>query len=141
MTNASHHVAVLGASPKPERYANRAQRMLMEAGYSVVPVHPKIREIEGVPVTADRYSDRNFTYGLLHAAPLFTSVDLREFGGCFYDPTRPDAAARPSLPVAEDLNQRLISLHAFTDVARDSLEQVAAGMRKVMAHLDELAER
>lgn len=93
---------------------------------------------EGVPVTADRYSDLNFTYGLLHAAPLFTSIDLREFGGCFYDPTRPDRPARPSLPVAEDLNQRLISMHAFADVERASLEQVAAGIRKVMTHLDEL---
>lgn len=46
-------VVILGASPKTDRYSNRAQRMLMEAGYPVVPVHPKITEIEGVPVTAD----------------------------------------------------------------------------------------
>lgn len=95
--------------------------------------------VEGVPVTADRYSDRNFTYGLLHAAPLFTSVNRRELGGCFYDPTRSNPPACPSLPVAEDLNRRLISLPAFTDVERESLAQVAAGMRKVMTHLDELA--
>lgn len=94
---------------------------------------------EGVPVTADRYSDRNFTYGLLHAAPLFTSVDRRELGGCFYAPTRSDGPSQPSLPVAEDINQRLISMHAFTDVERDSLAQVAVGMRKVMDRLDDLA--
>ncbi|MGD9496134.1 MAG: DegT/DnrJ/EryC1/StrS family aminotransferase [Armatimonadota bacterium] len=95
---------------------------------------------EGAPITADRYSDLNFTYGLLHAAPLFTTVDRRALGGCFYDPTRTEPPERPSLPVAEDLNQRLISMHAFTDVERESLAQVAAAMRKVMTHLDELAE-
>jgi len=95
---------------------------------------------EGAPISADRYSDVNFTYGLLHAAPLFTSVDRRALGGAFYDPTRTDPATRPSLPVAEDLNQRLISMHAYTDVRQECLGQVAAAMRKVMTRLDELAE-
>ena len=45
-----HNVVVLGASPKPARYANMAQRLLMEHGYRVIPVHPKIKEVEGVPV-------------------------------------------------------------------------------------------
>lgn len=94
---------------------------------------------EGAPVTADRYSDRNFTYGLLHAAPLFTSVNRRELGGVFYDHTRTDTPDRPSLPVAETLNRRLISVQGFIDVTRESLEQVAAAMRKVMENLDELA--
>ncbi len=94
---------------------------------------------EGAPVTADRYSDLNFTYGLLHAAPLFTSVNRRELGGCFYDPARTETPPRPSLPVAESLNRRLISLPGFTDVERESLAEVAAAMRKVMTHLDELA--
>ncbi|MBM3475713.1 MAG: DegT/DnrJ/EryC1/StrS family aminotransferase [Armatimonadetes bacterium] len=95
---------------------------------------------EGAPVTADRYSDLNFTYGLLHAAPLFTTVDRRTLGGCFYDPTGSDVPARPSLPVAEDLNQRLVSLPAFIDVTRESLAEVAAAMRKVMQRLGELAD-
>jgi dTDP-4-amino-4,6-dideoxygalactose transaminase len=97
-------------------------------------------QAEGAPVTADRYSDVNFTYGLLHAAPLFTTVNRPELGGCFYDPTRPDAPPQPSLPVAEDLNQRLISLPGFIDVTRESLAEVAAAMRKVMQHLEELRQ-
>lgn len=92
-------------------------------------------QAEGAPVTADRYSDRNYTYGLLHAAPLFTSVDRRQLGGCFYDPTRPENPPRPTLPVAEDINKRLISLPAFTEVEQESLKQVAAAMRKVMMNL------
>lgn len=93
---------------------------------------------EGAPVTADRYSDRNFTYGLLHKAPLFNEVDRTQLGGCFYDPTRPGPPAKPSLPVAEDINQRLISLPGFIDVTRESLTEVAAAMRKVMERLEEL---
>lgn len=96
-------------------------------------------QAEGAPVTADRYSDLNFTYGLLHAAPLFNEVDRRALGGCFYDPTRSEPPLKPSLPVAEDLNQRLISLPGFIDVTRESLAEVAAAMRKVMGMLEKLA--
>lgn len=46
----THTVAVLGASPKPERYSNKAVRLLLEKGHSVVPVHPAISEIEGLEV-------------------------------------------------------------------------------------------
>ena len=52
MHEAEHHVAVLGASPKPDRYANRAIRQLLAAGYRVTPVHPRWQEIEGLPVAA-----------------------------------------------------------------------------------------
>ena len=45
-----HRVAVLGASPKPHRYANQAVRLLLEKGYRVVPVHPRWETIEGLPV-------------------------------------------------------------------------------------------
>lgn len=45
-------VVVLGASPKPDRYANRAVRLLLEHGHDVVPVHPRYPSIEGLPVAA-----------------------------------------------------------------------------------------
>ena len=45
-----HHVAVLGASPKPDRYANQAIRLLLQHGYRVTPIHPRFPEIEGLPV-------------------------------------------------------------------------------------------
>ncbi len=46
-------VVVLGASPKPQRFSNRALRLLRDHGHRVVPVHPRIDEIEGLPVIAD----------------------------------------------------------------------------------------
>lgn len=45
-----HHVAVLGASIKPERYSNQAVCLLLEHGYRVTPVHPKLEQVEGLQV-------------------------------------------------------------------------------------------
>lgn len=50
---ARKRVVVLGASDKPERYAHQAQQLLISHGHEVIPVHPRLKEIEGVPVVAD----------------------------------------------------------------------------------------
>ena len=48
---ANHHVVVLGASPKRERYSNQCIRLLLEYDYKVTPVNPAIPVIEGLNVT------------------------------------------------------------------------------------------
>lgn len=45
-------VVVLGASPKPERYSNQAVRALVEHGHRVIPVHPLLKKIAGVPAVS-----------------------------------------------------------------------------------------
>ena len=50
MESSTHHVVVLGASPKPHRYSNRAVKTLKYHGYTVTPVHPVLRTIEELPV-------------------------------------------------------------------------------------------
>lgn len=45
-----HHVVVLGASPKVDRYSNMAIRQLLEGGYKTTPVNPAIPVIEGLTV-------------------------------------------------------------------------------------------
>ena len=40
-------VAVMGASPKPDRYAYRAMQMLREHGHRPIPVNPAFDEILG----------------------------------------------------------------------------------------------
>ncbi len=40
-------VAVLGASPKPDRYAYRAMQMLRQFGHRAIPVNPALPEILG----------------------------------------------------------------------------------------------
>lgn len=51
MKNSHHHVAVLGASPKPARYANQCIRLLQQHGYRITPVHPHFGLIEQLRVT------------------------------------------------------------------------------------------
>jgi predicted CoA-binding protein len=51
MENKAVTVAVLGASDNPERYSHRAVLLLKEKGYTVIPVHPSVQKIEGIPVT------------------------------------------------------------------------------------------
>ena len=46
-------VVIMGASNNPERYSHRALLLLQKHGHEVVPVHPKLAEIEGIPVVAD----------------------------------------------------------------------------------------
>jgi len=50
MESKNHQVVVLGATPKPERYANQAIRLLKAHGYLITPVHPKFSVIESLPV-------------------------------------------------------------------------------------------
>jgi predicted CoA-binding protein len=49
MKLSSERVVIVGASDKPDRYAYQAFKMLHE----VVPLHPRLLEIEGVPVVAE----------------------------------------------------------------------------------------
>lgn len=44
----SQHVIVLGASPKPERYANQAVERLLAYGHRVYPIHPLNIKIHGL---------------------------------------------------------------------------------------------
>ncbi|TVR08914.1 MAG: CoA-binding protein [Planctomycetota bacterium] len=41
-------IVILGASPKPERYAYQAQRRLLSAGYHVLPINPGHQNIGGI---------------------------------------------------------------------------------------------
>ncbi|MDG2125170.1 MAG: CoA-binding protein [Verrucomicrobiales bacterium] len=51
MNPAKPPVVVLGASANPERYSNKAVRLLVEHGYPVHPIHPALDEVEGLAVT------------------------------------------------------------------------------------------
>jgi len=41
------NVAVIGASPKPDRYSYKAMRMLEECGHTPIPVAPALKEVLG----------------------------------------------------------------------------------------------
>ena len=48
MSNLNHHVAVLGATPKPGRFAHQAMLLLKKHGDKITPVHPRFEEIDGI---------------------------------------------------------------------------------------------
>lgn len=47
MSEAGEIVAVIGASPKPDRYAYRAMQLLAEHGHRAIPINPAFDEILG----------------------------------------------------------------------------------------------
>lgn len=49
----TERVIVVGASPKPDRYSNRAVRLLLQHGHEVLPINPAASSIEGLTVFAD----------------------------------------------------------------------------------------
>lgn len=53
MPESKEKVVVLGASDNPERYSNQAVRMLIDHGHDVIPVHPALKTVEGISVSAE----------------------------------------------------------------------------------------
>lgn len=49
----SKKTVVIGASSKPDRYSNRAVRMLMRNGYEVIALGFEDAKIEGAPIETD----------------------------------------------------------------------------------------
>ena len=56
----SRRIAVLGASPRPDRASHRILAYLLSAGYDAIPVTPAADEILGIPCVPD----------LAHAGPV-----------------------------------------------------------------------
>ena len=50
--NAAHTVAVIGASNVKEKYGNRAVRAYLRQGWTVYPVNPNEKEVEGLKAYA-----------------------------------------------------------------------------------------
>ena len=46
-------VVIIGASSKPERYSNKAQKALVDDGHTVIPFNPGIKEVDGIKVVND----------------------------------------------------------------------------------------
>ena len=94
-------------------------------------------QAEGVPLSADRYSQINYTYGMLHQAPIFRQLDRRTLGGVSYDPTRAwvENISTVSLPVCEGLSQQLVSFSRLDQASEHFVRHCGRTLRKVTAEL------
>lgn len=70
----SENIVVLGASPKPERYSNKAVNMLKGSGYNVIPVHPAVREVNGIKTKADLSEIKE----VVHTVTLYVNGSIVE---------------------------------------------------------------
>ncbi len=91
----------------------------------------------GAPISADRYSQINYTYGMLHQAPLFTTLDRRALGGGCYDPTRPweENLSSVSLPVCERVSQQLVSFPRLDQASEQFVRSSGKALRRVMTSM------
>lgn len=90
---------------------------------------------EGAPLVENRYAKINYTYGMLHKAPLFTTFDRRTLGGACYDPTRSweDQCRTVSLPVCERLTEQLVSFPRFDTASRGYVRACGRAIKKVVS--------
>ena len=51
--SAAETVAILGASPKPDRYAYQAMQLLREYGHRTIPINPAFDEILAKMISDD----------------------------------------------------------------------------------------
>jgi dTDP-4-amino-4,6-dideoxygalactose transaminase len=93
---------------------------------------------EGAPLIADRYSQINYTYGMLHKAPLFTTVNRpEELGGGCYDPTRKweETVSNVTLPVSERLTNQLVSFPRLDTTSERFVRSCGQAIKKVVRAL------
>lgn len=68
------NVAVIGASNKPDRYSYKAVNLLKEKGHIPLPVHVRLKEIDGVAVysSIDEISER------IDTVSMYVSKDVSD---------------------------------------------------------------
>jgi uncharacterized protein len=76
MTQAPEHstVAVLGASPKEDRYSFKAVHMLKEHKHNPIPVHPAGHTVDGVPGVASLDAIR----GPVHTVTCYVNAAISD---------------------------------------------------------------
>ena len=77
----------------------------------------------------------NYTYGMLHTAPLFTSFDRQVLGGVCLDPTRPWKGNTPpqALPISERLSEQLVSFPRLDTNSERFVRGCGRAIKKVLA--------
>jgi predicted CoA-binding protein len=99
-------VVVLGASADPERYAYRAVAMLKELGHRVIPVHPALAEVQGIPVVrsleeiGERVDTLTLYVGAARLAALIPAMVALRPGRVIFNPGTESAEVVAALDAA-----------------------------------------
>jgi predicted CoA-binding protein len=86
-------IAVVGASTERRKFGNRCVRAFQALGYTVYPVHPREKEVEGLPavasvgdIPADRLDLVSLYVSKDHALPLLEAVAAKDVGELWLNP-------------------------------------------------------
>lgn len=97
MSRPMQTVAVLGASPKADRYSNKAVRLLREHGHRVIPVNPAQDLIEGLPAVhalpeiAEPVDTLTLYMSPQHLTPIAGDIVALRPGRVIFNPGTEDA--------------------------------------------------
>src|SRR5690554_4012776 len=102
MASGNLKTLVIGASPNPERYSNKAVRMLKEYGHDVVALARREGEIDGVPIqTAFPDQDSIHTVSLYiseqHQEPYFDLIEKLNPARVIFNPGTENTLFRDKL--------------------------------------------
>jgi hypothetical protein len=90
---------------------------------------------EGAPLSADRYSQINYTYGMLHQAPLFTKPDVRLNLGSRHALGERPVRVNTCLPISEYIAKQLVSFPRLDKASPHFVRLCGRALRKVMTAL------
>ena len=90
---------------------------------------------EGAPLSVDRYSQVNYTYGLLHQAPIFNGFDPHALSEARTALIRKLRSPSEALPVSERLAGQLISFPRFDQESEAYVRSCGRALRKVVSSL------
>lgn len=113
---ADRTVVVLGASPKPTRYAYMAVAELAAAGFRVIPIHPKAQRVARVPVVSDlgqvreRVDTLTLYIGPSRIGPLIRSICELAPGRVILNPGAESVELERALDLAGVLHERACTL-------------------------------
>ena len=117
-------VVVLGATPKPDRYAFRAMQMLLDHGHTVIPVNPAYEEVLGLKcfrsvadVTA-QIGTITLYLGKARSDPLIKEIVAKKPGRIIMNPGAENddltlAARKQGIEVIEGCTLVMLSVGTF----------------------------
>lgn len=109
-------VVILGASDKPERYAYKAQKMLTEYGYGVLPISRRVPEVLGVPTVrhlleiAQPIDTVTLYVGPAHLSPQVDALIALKPRRVIFNPGTEDAAIEARLQAAGIITEEACTL-------------------------------